>query len=318
MHRRQCRRLVDTAVRAGSIRRLGMTIRVVVVVSAAVVMTAMVMMAVVTSQQSRMKQRCRCRRWGQIQFSQTGTLAAPLRRWSGGSGLSLLGSSSGGGGCGCEISRVIGEKTRMVEQRWWATSSSRWWLSWLNSVALLLLLLLARRRRATRRWGRMSAGTVIDQWNFKRWETSFGVVAMSRRRTQIPLRWRRFVVVVASGWSKATLLGWNDQAEGLILFSGISVDGVLFFLLLLLGKLADICQTSGSGGGGGCGSRMDSGSNWIDDVVESGIGRLLLREEVVRKWAVGRSQEGGRRQTKSGQIAVSQSAVNNATSLQFA
>lgn len=129
MHGRQRRRLVDAAVRAGSIRRLRVTVRVVVVVvvvSSAVVMTAMVVVAVVAGQQSRMKKRGRGRRRGQVQFGQTGALAAPLRGRSGGggSGLGLLGS--GGGGCGSrsEICRVVGEKTWMVEQRWRATSAS--------------------------------------------------------------------------------------------------------------------------------------------------------------------------------------------------
>ncbi len=137
---------------------------------------------------------------------------------------------------------------------------------------------------------------------------------MSRCRTRIPFGRRRFVVVVAGGGGKTTLLGRGDQAEGLVLFSGIGVDGLLFFLLLLLLLLGELLADVGQTGG----SRMDSGSNGVDDVVESGIGRLLLREEMMRKWAVGRPQERSRRQTEGGHIAVSQSAVDISASLQFA
>ena len=67
---------------------------------------------------------------------------------------------------------------------------------------------------------------------------------------------------------------------------------------------------------GGDGGRMNSSADRVENVVESGIGRLLLREEMMRKRAVGRPQE-WRRQAESGQV-VAQSAVGDAAPLQFA
>ena len=61
---------------------------------------------------------------------------------------------------------------------------------------------------------------------------------------------------------------------------------------------------------------MNSSADRVENVVESGIGRLLLREEMMRKRAVGRPQE-WRRQAESGQV-VAQSAVGDAAPLQFA
>ena len=62
---------------------------------------------------------------------------------------------------------------------------------------------------------------------------------------------------------------------------------------------------------------MNSSADRVENVVESGIGRLLLREEMMRKRAVGRPQE-WRRQAESGQVPVAQSAVDDAAPLQFA
>ena len=103
MHRRQRRRLVDAAVRTGSVRRLRVAVRV-VVVAAAVVVAAVVV--VVAGQQGRMQQGRRRRR----RHVQLDGALAPLR------GRSGLGSGGGGGRCGREIGRIVREEARMMQQ----------------------------------------------------------------------------------------------------------------------------------------------------------------------------------------------------------
>ena len=149
---------------------------------------------------------------------------------------------------------------------------------------------------------------MVGEWVLELWlirEMSRGERRVSARVGQwalvaVPLRLRRRFVVV-----EAALLGRNDQAELFILLDGVRVHGVFFrlagLLLLLLDKRADVGQAGG--GGGGCGGRMNSSADQVENVVESGIGRLLLREEMMRKRAVGRPQE-WRRQISSRRAPV--------------